>query len=76
MPTPQQQAQMKCSIQWCLTYPPVGPQIAPPGHYIVVVIKHKILFFVSVGWLLLLLFISASEAIDCIEASYKELVSN
>lgn len=47
MPTPQQQQQMKCSVHWCLTNPPIGPQIAPPGHYIVVVSRSKILFFLQ-----------------------------
>ncbi|XP_064090575.1 mediator of RNA polymerase II transcription subunit 14-like [Macrobrachium nipponense] len=47
MPTPQQQQQMKWNIQWCLTNPPIGPHIAPPGLYVVVVSRSKILFFLQ-----------------------------
>ncbi|XP_071549261.1 mediator of RNA polymerase II transcription subunit 14 [Panulirus ornatus] len=45
MPTPQQLQQLKWSLQWCLTNPPIGSQIAPPGLYVVVVSRNKILFF-------------------------------
>lgn len=48
MPTAQQQQQMKWSLQWCLTNPPIGTPIAPPGLYVVVVSRSKILFFVSI----------------------------
>ncbi|KAK8734774.1 hypothetical protein OTU49_005983 [Cherax quadricarinatus] len=45
MPTSQQVQQMKWSLQWCLTNPPIGSPIAPPGMFIVVVSRNKILFF-------------------------------
>ena len=47
-PSPQLQQQMKWNIQWCLTNPPIGYPIAPPGLQIVVVSRSKILLFVSV----------------------------
>nr|XP_053640652.1 mediator of RNA polymerase II transcription subunit 14-like [Cherax quadricarinatus] len=45
MPTSQQVQQIKWSLQWCLTNPPIGSPIAPPGMFIVVVSCNKILFF-------------------------------
>lgn len=45
---PDQAAQLKWNVQFCLTIPPSAPPIAPPGT-IAVVLKSKMLFFVSVG---------------------------
>lgn len=43
---PDQAAQLKWNVQFCLTIPPSAPPIAPPGT-IAVVLKSKMLFFVS-----------------------------
>lgn len=43
---PDQAAQLKWNVQFCLTIPPSAPPIAPPGT-IAVVLKTKMLFFVS-----------------------------
>lgn len=45
---PDQAAQLKWNVQFCLTIPPSAPPIAPPGT-IAVVLKSKMLFFVSPG---------------------------
>lgn len=45
---PDQAAQLKWNVQFCLTIPPSAPPIAPPGT-IAVVLKSKMLFFVSLG---------------------------
>lgn len=44
---PEQAAQLKWNVQFCLTIPPSAPPIAPPGT-IAVVLKSKMLFFVSI----------------------------
>ncbi|XP_035248987.1 mediator of RNA polymerase II transcription subunit 14 isoform X1 [Anguilla anguilla] len=43
---PDQAAQLKWSVQFCLTIPPSAPPIAPPGT-IAVVLKSKMLFFLQ-----------------------------
>lgn len=43
---PDQAGQLKWNVQFCLTIPPSAPPIAPPGT-IAVVLKAKMLFFVS-----------------------------
>ncbi|XP_061081608.1 mediator of RNA polymerase II transcription subunit 14 isoform X1 [Conger conger] len=43
---PDQTAQLKWSVQFCLTIPPSAPPIAPPGT-IAVVLKSKMLFFLQ-----------------------------
>ncbi len=43
---PDQAAQLNWNVQFCLTIPPSAPPIAPPGT-IAVVLKTKMLFFVS-----------------------------
>eukprot|EP00064_Thunnus_orientalis_P009436 superscaffoldBa00001199_g9460 len=45
---PDQAAQLKWNVQFCLTIPPSAPPIAPPGT-IAVVLKSKMLFFVSLS---------------------------
>lgn len=44
---PDQAGQLKWNVQFCLTIPPSAPPIAPPGT-IAVVLKSKMLFFVSI----------------------------
>ncbi|XP_016895401.1 mediator of RNA polymerase II transcription subunit 14-like [Cynoglossus semilaevis] len=43
---PDQAAQLKWNVQFCLTIPPSAPPIAPPGT-IAVVLKSKMLFFLQ-----------------------------
>uniref|UniRef100_A0A8B9RLC8 Mediator of RNA polymerase II transcription subunit 14 n=1 Tax=Astyanax mexicanus TaxID=7994 RepID=A0A8B9RLC8_ASTMX len=43
---PEQAAQLKWNVQFCLTIPPSAPPIAPPGT-IAVVLKTKMLFFLQ-----------------------------
>lgn len=43
---PEQAAQLKWNVQFCLTIPPSAPPIAPPGT-IAVVLKSKMLFFLQ-----------------------------
>lgn len=45
---PDQASQLKWNVQFCLTIPPSAPPIAPPGT-IAVVLKSKMLFFVSLS---------------------------
>uniref|UniRef100_A0A3Q1G2Y8 Mediator of RNA polymerase II transcription subunit 14 n=1 Tax=Acanthochromis polyacanthus TaxID=80966 RepID=A0A3Q1G2Y8_9TELE len=45
---PDQAGQLKWNVQFCLTIPPSAPPIAPPGT-IAVVLKSKMLFFVSLS---------------------------
>ena len=46
---PDQATQLKWNVQFCLTIPPSAPPIAPPGTP-AVVLKSKMLFFVSTTW--------------------------
>ena len=46
---PDQATQLKWNVQFCLTIPPSAPPIAPPGTP-AVVLKSKMLFFVSTAW--------------------------
>ena len=46
---PDQATQLKWNVQFCLTIPPSAPPIAPPGTP-AVVLKSKMLFFVSNTW--------------------------